>query len=330
MVGISEIVTILPEKQVGALETAERENLPELDREILERLGIESVRDAEGRSATELATEAARQLVEGASRESDAFLLVGGRFPELLTASEATRAQRAAGLRSGLAMGVSELGCVSVSAALMVGRGLLAADPTLPGVVLAHGNRPPGLRRYRRPVTVNGDGAMAMHLSPDGALRIVDITLETNGDYWDLFKVEYLDRPFEEWAEVCSDLRRYSFSLAVESRKRFSRMNEEMLARQGLAMEDVDHFVTQNLSLGAFDFYEQAFDISIARACRSNLRAYGHVGSTDIALNLQAGMVSGEFQAGDLVLVMNNSPVAAWSSMLIEVTGPLRSSTQRP
>jgi 3-oxoacyl-[acyl-carrier-protein] synthase-3 len=324
--GISEIVTILPEKQVSATEVAERENLPAMDREILERLGIAAVREAEGRPATELAAEAAR-LVE--DRSPGAFLLVGGRYPELLTASEATRAQRDSGFTEGPAMGISELGCVSVSAALMVGRGLLAADPALPGVVLAHGNRPPGTRRYRRPVTLNGDGACAMRLDRGGALRIVDISLETNGEYWDLFQVDYLDKPFAEWQEACADLRRYSFSLAVESRKRFTRMNEEILGRQGLGLEDVDHFVTQNLSVGAFDFYEQSFDVSLARACRSNLQAYGHVGSTDIALNLQTGMATGEFRTGDLVLVMNNSPVAAWSSMLVEVTGPLRSAVHR-
>ncbi len=164
---------------------------------------------------------------------------------------------------------------------------------------------------------------MALLLSHDGPLRILDMTLETNGEYWDLFQVDYLDQPYASWTEVCKDTRRYSFSLAVESRKRFARMNDEMLARQGLAIEDIDHFVTQNLSSGSFDFYEQNFDISIAQACRRNLREYGHIGSSDIALNLQAGMADGEFQPGDLVLVMNSAPVAAWSSMLIEVAGPL-------
>jgi 3-oxoacyl-[acyl-carrier-protein] synthase-3 len=116
-------------------------------------------------------------------------------------------------------------------------------------------------------------------------------------------------------------VRRYSFSLAVESKKRFARMNEELLSRHGLTMSDVDHFVSQNISMGAYDFYEQAFDISFAQVCRQNLAGYGHLGSTDIALNLGSGLDSGEFQPGDLVLVMNNAPVAAWSSMLIEIAG---------
>lgn len=327
MVAISEIVTVLPGKRLDMAGIAEREELSEQDVQVVERLGVATVRDAEDRSATALAAEAAGRLALGpGERRAGAFLLVGGRFPELLMASEATRAQRDSGLTSGPALGVSELGCVSISAALMVGRGLLAADPALPGVVLAHGSRPPGPRRYRRPVTVNGDGAMALHLSHDGSLRIVDMTLETNGEYWDLFGVDYLDRPYDSWTEVCRDARRYSFSLAVETRKRFARMNDEMLARQGLTVEDVDHFVTQNLSSGSFDFYEQNFDISVAQVCRRNLREYGHVGSTDIALNLQGGVADGEFRPGDLVLVMNSAPVAAWSSMLIEVTGPLAGS----
>jgi 3-oxoacyl-[acyl-carrier-protein] synthase III len=326
MVAISEIVTVLPEKRLEMAELGAAEQLTELDREMVERLGVNAVRDAGDRSATDLAAQAARRLVRerGERPAPGAFVLVGGRYPQALMASEATKAQRDAGLNSQLAFGVTELGCVSISAGLLVARGLLAADPAMSGVVLAHGSRPPGPRRYRRPVTVNGDGAMALHLSQDGPLRILDMTLETNGEYWDLFRVDYLDRPFESWTEVCADTRRYSFSLAVETRKRFARMNDEMLARQGLSIEDVDHFVTQNLSSGSFDFYEQNFDISVAGVCRDNLREYGHIGSSDIALNLQEGVAGGEFQPGDLVLVMNSAPVAAWSSMLIEVAGPLQ------
>ncbi|MDI5966361.1 3-oxoacyl-[acyl-carrier-protein] synthase III C-terminal domain-containing protein [Streptantibioticus silvisoli] len=324
MAAISNIVTVLPEKRLEVAAVAERERLSGPDLAVVEQLGVAAVRDADGRSATDLAVEATRLLLaDGDAARAGAFLLVGGRYPQALMASEATRAQRDSGLTSAFALGVSELGCVSVSAALLTGRGLLAADAALPGVVVAHGCTPPGPRRYRRPVTLNGDGAMALHLSQDGPLRILDMTLETNGEYWDLFQVDYLGQSFDAWTEVCRDTRRYSFSLAVETRKRFGRMNDDMLARQGLAIEDVDHFVTQNLSSGSFDFYEQNFDISIARACRRNLREYGHVGSSDIGLNLRAGMDDGEFQPGDLVLVMNSAPVAAWSSMLIEVTGPL-------
>ncbi|MEZ0069287.1 3-oxoacyl-[acyl-carrier-protein] synthase-3 [Streptacidiphilus sp. MAP12-20] len=325
MVAITNIVTVLPPKQLGWAELAEREQLPEADRELISRLGIETVRDADGLNATELAATAARTLLQGRGPEPEpgALLLLGGRHPDLLMASEATRAQSAAGLRGGYAIGVADLGCASISAGLLQARGLLAADPALTGVLLAHGSRPPGPRRYRAPVTLNGDGAMAVHVAADGPLQILDVNLETNGEFWDLFHVDYLGRPVQDWREVCASPKRYAFTLAVETRKRLDRLNRLLLTRTGLGIEDVDHVVTQNLSDGAFNFYEQAFEISVAQACRSNLRALGHVGATDIGLNLREGLDSGEFRTGDLILVMNSSPVAAWSSMLLRADGPL-------
>ncbi|MEI5102641.1 3-oxoacyl-[acyl-carrier-protein] synthase III C-terminal domain-containing protein [Streptomyces sp. PmtG] len=328
MAAISGIFTLLPDRRVPVTALDELGELGEADRQLIASLGVESVRDAGGRSASDLAAAAARGLLaehSGTLPPPGAFLLVGGRFPELLMASEATRVQRDIGLDGAMALGVSELGCVSVSAALMTARGLLAADPALSGVLIAHGSRPPGPRRFRRPVTVNGDGAMALYLSREGPLRILDLALETNGNYWDLFQVDYLGRPYDSWREVCTDIRRYSFSLAVESKRRFARLNDTLLARQGKTLEDVDHFVMQNISSGAFDFYEDAFDISIAETCRRNLREFGHLGSTDIVLNLRTGLEEKEFLPGDLVLVMNNSPVAAWSSMLVEISEPLPS-----
>lgn len=323
MVAISMISTVLPAARVRVCELAEWDELTDSDREVIRHLGIEEVRDAGEEHAAGLAITAVSGLRRASDGPLGAFILVGGRFPELLMASEATRIQRAAGIDGSVAFGVSELGCVSVSAAILAASGLLAGDQGLPGVVLAHASTPPGPRRFRKPVTVNGDGATAVQLSRDGALRIIDITIETNGDYWDLFHVDYIDQPYDEWREVCTDMRKYSFTLGVESSRRLARMNQQVLARQGLSIEDVDHFITQNLSVGSFAFYEQQFGISIAAACRQNLRAYGHLGATDIPLNLQAGMNSGEFRKGDLVLVMNSAPVAAWSNMLVEVTGPL-------
>jgi 3-oxoacyl-[acyl-carrier-protein] synthase-3 len=39
----------------------------------------------------------------------------------------------------------------------------------------------------------------------------------------------------------------------------------------------------------------------------------------DVVLNLDRLLASGELTTGDLVLVLNNSPVAAWAATLWEV-----------
>ena len=326
MIAISRIATFFPEPQLSVDSLPELAWLGESDRQTVAGFGIDTIRDGAGFSATGLAGRATQRLLAeiGGAAQPQAMILVGGRHPESFIASETTQLQENAGLTNVLSISVSDLGCVSICAALLVGKALLEANPSWQELVIAHGSRPPGPNRVRRSVTINGDAGVALTLSrsgqsPSGHLSIMDIEIETNGKYWDLFKVDYIGQPYESWREVCTDQRKYSFVLAVESQKRFAHMNERVLRRQGLTLGDIDHFVMQNISVGAFSFYEQAFDISFASACRENLQCYGHLGSADIIVNLQRGVASGEFRNGDLILVMNNAPVAAWSTVLIEV-----------
>lgn len=234
-------------------------------------------------------------------------------------ASEATRIQAAVGAARATTFSVADLGCVSINSAFLVARALLDSNDSWTNVLIAHGSKPPSPRRFRYPVTVNGDGGVAVLVTRDAAPRIADLALETNGEYWDLYRVDFKDKPHRDWVEECKSLRDYSFKLAIESRNRFSAINENVLARAGKTIGDVDHFVMQNLSAGAFRFYEEFFKIEFAKACKVNLARYGHLGSMDVPLNLHTGIETGEFARGDVVLVMNNSPVAAWSTMLVEI-----------
>jgi 3-oxoacyl-[acyl-carrier-protein] synthase-3 len=150
-------------------------------------------------------------------------------------------------------------------------------------------------------------------------MELLDVLLETDGRYWDLFRVEFRDRPPEQWEEACADVPTYSLKLAVESRNRFAALNSRLLERHGLGIEDVDHFVMQNISIGALRFYEQGLGVRFASACAQNLRSYGHLGPADVLLNLRTGLATDEFAPGETVLVMNNSPAAAWSSALVRL-----------
>ena len=71
----------------------------------------------------------------------------------------------------------------------------------------------------------------------------------------------------------------------------------------------------QNLAAGAFAFWQDALDLKIADVCRQQLARYGHLGSIDVLLNLEA--VAPSVPPGGWVLVMNSSPVAAWCSALL-------------
>ncbi|MFI6640491.1 3-oxoacyl-[acyl-carrier-protein] synthase III C-terminal domain-containing protein [Streptomyces sp. NPDC050504] len=320
--GISAMDVWLPPETLAVPRLPELETHPATHRQAVAAFGIETVRDAAGRSATDLAVESVKRLVARDDVDASgigALLVVGSRAPEYLMSSESTRITREAGLDVGLSFSVSDLGCVSISAALLTASALLSATPDWSSVLIAHGCVPPGPSRLRYPVTVNGDAGLALLVRREERMRVLDVAVETDGSFWDLFRVDYRDVPSQQWHEECTDLQRYSFELALQSRTRLRKLNELVLARQGRTFADVDHVVMQNLSVGAFRFYEETFDVEIARACYDNLRAFGHLGSIDIVANLASGVRSGEFAEGDLVLVMNNSPAAAWSSMLVEI-----------
>ncbi|GAA0899660.1 hypothetical protein GCM10009558_110910 [Virgisporangium aurantiacum] len=53
--------------------------------------------------------------------------------------------------------------------------------------------------------------------------------------------------------------------------------------------------------------------------CKRNLATCGHLGAMDVVLNLDGILADGALAPGDLVLVINNSPVAAWTATLWEV-----------
>lgn len=321
MSGIAAIGVALDGTPVRITELPEHAALDEPSRHVYESLGIDTVLVDEADAAT-LAAAAAKRALETLAlgpEDVDALVTVQGRVPELLMTSEATRVQAAIGASRATTFSVADLGCVSINSAFLVAGALLDSNPSWSNVLIAHGSKPPAPRRFRFPVTVNGDGGVAVVVTRDATPRIVDLSIETNGEYWDLYRVDFKDKPERDWLEECKSLRTYSFKLAIESRNRFAALNEAVLARAGTTLGDVDHLMMQNLSAGAFRFYEEFLGVEVAKACKTNLARYGHLGSMDVPLNLHTGIESGEVAPGDIVLVMNNSPVAAWSTMLVEV-----------
>ncbi|MVO86456.1 3-oxoacyl-ACP synthase [Streptomyces sp. p1417] len=295
--------------------------LGDAERESCAQLGIDEVRADDSLSAFDLAARAAQRALADAgltAADLGAIVLVDARAPETLMTSAATRLQAFLGARRAVTFSVGGLGCVSLTPALLAARGLLAADPGLDHVLVAHGSKPPTPLRYRHPVTVSGDGGAAAIVSRSGPVRILDIVQETNGDYWDLFHVDYRDRPTAEWREECRDIPGYSFRLAVETRNRLRDLYRGLLERNGLRPQDIDCHLSHNLSVGAFRFTEEALDIKIAPSCYDNLRQYGHLGPNDVLLNLRTEQERGGLRDGSRAVLLSASPVAAWSLLLVE------------
>jgi 3-oxoacyl-[acyl-carrier-protein] synthase-3 len=320
--GVAAIEVYLPGRLTAARMLPEVADLDPAQARSCLGLGIDTVLDASGFDAEDLAVGAVQRLLHTTDCDPDsvnALLLMESRAPDRLLVSAATRVQHESGLCRAVSLSVGGLGCVASSLALALARSLLLTNPGWSNIVLAYGSRPATTRRYRHPVTIIGDGGVAVLVTRDGHARLVDSEQQTNGEYWDLFGVDFRYRSPEDWQVTCRDPQLYSFQLALESRNRFRELNERLLARNALDMSDIQHVIIQNLSLGAVRFHERTLKARIALCCLDNLQTYGHLGAMDVLLNLRTGLDSGDFRSGDLVLLMNNSPVAAWSSTLIQL-----------
>ncbi|WP_431040606.1 3-oxoacyl-[acyl-carrier-protein] synthase III C-terminal domain-containing protein [Streptomyces sp. P1-3] len=309
----------------GVLRVAELpglDGLGEAERESCAQLGIDEVRADDTLSAFDLAARAARRALADAGLAAEdigALILIDARAPETLMSSAATRLQALLGARRAVTFSVGGLGCVSLTPALLAARGLLAADGDLEHVLVAHGSKPPTPLRYRHPVTVSGDSGAAAIVSRRGPVRVLDIVQETDGDFWDLFHVDYRGRPVADWREECRDIPEYSFRLAVETRNRLRALHERLLERNHLRPQDISCYLSHNLSVGAFRFTEEALDIKISTTCFDNLRQYGHLGPNDVLLNLHTELARGGLGDGQRAVLLSASPVAAWSLLLVEI-----------
>lgn len=324
MIALSALACHLPATSLALADLPELATLTERERATCEALGIERVPVDDAVGAVELAARAGRRALAEAGLEPagiDVLLVVESRAPDTLISSECTRLQAELGLDRAMAFSVGGLGCASLTPALLTADGLLRADPRVVNILVLHGSKPATPRRYRHPVTVNGDSGGALVVSRHGPIRVRDIQLETNGAYSNLFQVAYRDRVFDQWREECTDLPGYSFRLAVETRNRLRALNSRILARNGLAQADISCYLTQNLSLGAFRGYEDALGITIAKPCYDNLAHHGHLGPNDIVVNLADTLDRGHLLPGELAILLNISPAAAWSALLVE-TGP--------
>jgi 3-oxoacyl-[acyl-carrier-protein] synthase-3 len=318
-IGLGAVHCLLPDERVKVGDLPEWGQLSRDEADFARGSGIETVSVFEGRATAGLAAEAVRGLGPAVESGADLLILVGPRSPDVLLGSDVGQVQAEAGLAGAFAFTVDGLGCTGSSAAWAMARDLIVADPRRTSAVIAHASRPTGADRVRHPVTVIGDGACAMTMVRGGRPVLRAHRMESDGTFHDLFRVDYKSAPWYEWREECQSADRYRFELALHSRQRLSRLVDEVLADAGLGKADLAATLMQNVTAGAFDFYETLLGLPIHPVCRRHLAEYGHLGAMDIVLNLQRVLAEGGLRRGDHVLVLNNSPVAAWAATLWEI-----------
>jgi 3-oxoacyl-[acyl-carrier-protein] synthase III len=310
---------VLPDEFVAVGDLPEVELLGAAEAEFARTCGVQTVGVCAGATNADLAVRAGKALLAAEPGEPDLLLTVGSRAPDLLLASEPCRVQAETKLANAFAFTVDGLGCTGSSAAWALARDLLVAQPDRRSVLITHASLPAGVERVRYPVTVIGDGAYAMTMVRGARPVLLAHRMATDGAFHDLFRVDYRQAPWYEWHEECASPDRYRFELAMHSRLRIGRMVDEVLAEAGMARGDVRTTVMQNVTASAYQFYESLLGVPIDPVCAEHLARYGHLGAMDVVLNLERVLARGDLARGDRVLVLNNSPVAAWAVSLWEI-----------
>lgn len=319
-IGLGATRCVLPTTRIPVSDLPEIGSLTAEEAGFAAASGIETVGVFDDIAPVDLAVRACRELRDaGGPGDPDVLLLVASRAPEVLLGSDPCRVQTEAGFGTALAFGLDGLGCAGSSAAWGLARDLLLADPARQSVVIAHASRPAGVDRVRFPVTIIGDGGYATSLVRDGRPVLRAHRIESDGSFHDLFRVDYKKAPWYEWREECGSPDRYRFELAMHSRLRIARLVDEVLTEAGAGRDQVAATIMQNVTADAFKFYETLLGLPVHPVCAEHLAAYGHLGAMDVVLNLDRVLAAGDLREGDLVLVLNNSPVAAWAVTLWEV-----------
>ncbi|MEV5593200.1 3-oxoacyl-[acyl-carrier-protein] synthase III C-terminal domain-containing protein [Streptomyces sp. NPDC052496] len=321
-VGVGAVHCLLPDELVPVEKLDEIAGLPREEAEFARDCGIRTVgRFADGTTPAALAAQAVRGLraQDPAAPDPDVLVVVGARAPEVLLGSGSGQVAHEAGLTRAFSFVLDGLGCTGSSAAWALARDLLVADPARQSVMITHASRPVALDRVRHPVTVVGDGAFAMTLVRGGRPVLRAHRQHTDGRFHDLLQVDYKNAPWYEWREEVSSADRYRFELALHSQQHLKRLVGEVLEDAGVERRQVAATLMQNVTAPAYQFYETLLGLPVHPVCAEHLQAYGHTGAMDVVLNLDRLLSRGELAPGDLVLVLNNSPVAAWAVTLWEV-----------
>lgn len=322
MIGIKAISTFFANSNVMVDEIPGRDIFNQNEASYFDDLGIDEIVQAEGMNSYDLALSASKRVLEDHQidpAEVGMIIYIQDRLPEYFISSTSARLQHELNAENAISFSISDLGCTDMTMALKLAKEHLESNAGIKNVLICYGHKQYAATRFRYPVTINGDGGLAMVVSDCDVNQIVDIEIKSNGKYWDLFQVDYFDRSFDDYHEVCTNQRNYGFELPIVTKMNIAEINDIVLQRNNITLEDVDHFILQNLSQRAFDYTETSLNIKLTKSCNENLKRYGHLGPLDVIFNLKTGIESGDIKPGEKVLIMNNSPVAAWSSILVVV-----------
>jgi 3-oxoacyl-[acyl-carrier-protein] synthase III len=211
----------------------------------------------------------------------------------------ASRLQSELDLPGASVVGINQVGCASIFAAVRMARAMIADDPDLDSVLCVSADKfPPGEARDLV-YNVVSDGASAALVRRSATRnRIVASTQVTKGALWDGGTLEN---------EVVA-----AYFPTAKS------VIERTLQKAGLAIEDISLVIPHNVSARSWEILGKLIGVPPHLVYTDNIRCTGHTIASDNILNLQTASSEGRISKGGYLLLFTFGYGLNWACMILE------------
>jgi len=196
-------------------------------------------------------------------------------------------------------VGINQLGCASIFAALRMARALIVAEDDLKAVLCVSADKFPAGRHRDLAYNLVSDGACAT-IVRRGACRnrIVECTQVTKGALWDSEVIE-------------NEIIAAYFPTATA-------LIERTLAKAGLRMDDIALVIPHNVSLRSWEILGRLIGCPPERIYTENIARVGHTIASDNLLNLRRATERGLIEKGDYLLLFTFGYGSNWACMIVQ------------
>ena len=211
----------------------------------------------------------------------------------------ATQLQSELDLPNAAVIGINQLGCASIFAALRVARAMILAEDDLISVLCVSADKFPPSHKRDLIYNVVSDGACAALVRRGAARnRIVECSHVTKGALWDAGSLE-------------NEILAAYFPTAKS-------VIDRTLEKAGLAIDDIALVIPHNVSLRSWEILGRLIGCPPERVYTDNIRRVGHTVASDTLLNLRLAEESGRIKRGDLLLLFTFGYGLNWACMVVE------------
>ena len=286
----------------------------------LEQFGFVRAHVARDETAWEMATRAARRVLEetdtdpgdvdvvlyaGAPASSSVVPCVtsGNAALHLAELNELFRypvslLQNELDLVNARVIGVGQQGCASVLSAIELGRAMLMTDPDVSVVLCVAADRMPDNAARDVVYNVISDGACAVLLRRGAPMNRV-------------LGTHQISKPMPWDASLDAEVVAAYFPTAVA-------VIERALRKTRLSLDDVAMIIPHNVSLRSWEILMGMLGMPMEKLFSANIARVGHTMSADNVVNLRDAQDAGLLRRGDRVLLFTFGFGLNWAAMVLE------------